>query len=1058
MKKRMVLILSCLFISIGLIMAQTTNRFNGTVVDSNGEPVISASVVVKGTTIGTVTDLDGKFSINVPEGNNTLVFSLVGMKTKEVKATQGMRVVLENNDQILNEVVVTALGIKRSEKAIGYSATSVSGDELSEARTSDIMSGIAGKVAGVQISSSSGDPGASKSVVIRGFSSLSGSNQPLYVVDGVPLTNSSSYSDKDGLNNSYDFGNGANAVNPDDVASMTILKGAAATALYGSRASSGVILITTKSGAKQKGLGIEYNGGVQFATILKLPEFQNEYGIGWSGVQTYTENGSWGPKFDGSMQLWGQVYENSQKLKPYVAMKNNVRDFFDTGFRYSNSVSFNGATDKSDYFVSFSQLSDDGLLPTNADTYDKYTFSTRASYKVGNLKVGGSVNYTIQENNFAPTGQGLTMINSLYQMPRDISIIGLEDQNDPFNTLDYYYTPYGVTNPYIVLNTVDNKFLSDKIFGKVEATYDFLKYFTATYRLGYDGTNSETKIGIPQYAKMMSPTAPNYKDMSSKEGFVMRRMDRRREINHDALLTFDMPVGDFQINAVGGMNINERRWTYTESSVTGLDNPTWFDLSNSPATPVVDEYLELRRLVGVLGQVEVGYKNMLYATLSARNDWSSTLPVDNRSFFYPGVATSFVFSELLNDNIKKIVSFGKVRLAWGQTGKDADVYMIDPYFTKTQINLGFGELHFPLGGRNAFTEGNVLGNPRLQPEITTEFEIGANIGFFNNRFTIDAAYYNKNSDKQIFSLNMDPATGYSAQNMNLGKISNKGIELLINVRPIELKDFSWDVSWNFTKNKSKVVSLPEELGGSSLIYGLNGGIGLYAVVGQPLGVFKANLMERDPDGNIVVDGNGLPISKKDADIVGDMNYDYEMGISTTFKYKSVSLRADLDIRQGGLMYSRTKDINYFVGNVVQTLYNDRNTFIVPGSVQKVTDASGNVIGYDENTTPIGSASIYKYFDNGGIEGDGAWLIDKSYVKLRSIVLSWDLPRKWFAKSVFQDINISAFGNNLFVWTPTSNSFIDPEVTTFGNDLRGKYGEFSANPTTRQFGFNVKVKF
>jgi TonB-linked SusC/RagA family outer membrane protein len=1055
MKKRVMLILSCLFLGIGFITAQTT-RATGIVVDNVGEPVISASVVVKGTTVGVSTDLDGKFSINVPEGRNTLVFSLVGMRPVEAKAALDMRIVMENDEHVLGDVVVTALGIKRSEKAIGYSATSVSGDDLSKSRTADMMSGLAGKVAGVQISSSSGDPGSSKSVIIRGFSSLSGSNQPLYVVDGVPLTNNATYS-SDGLNSSYDFGNGANAVNPDDVESMTILKGAAATALYGSRAAGGVILITTKTGQKQRGLGLEYNGGIQFSTILKLPEFQNEYGIGWSGVQTYTENGSWGPKFDGSMQLWGTVYNNSQKIKPYVAMKNNVKDFFDTGFRYSNSISYNGATDKSDYFVSFSQLSDDGLLPTDADTYDKYTFSMRGSYKTGNLKISSSLNYTTQENRFAPTGQGLSMINSLYQMPRDVSIIGLEDQSDPFNTLDYYYTPYGVTNPYLVLKYVQNRFLAEKLYGKVEATYDFLKYFSAIYRLGYDTSNSEIKIGVPQYAKLMDPSSPNYSDMAKNEGTVYNRMDRRREINHDALVTFDMPYGDFQFNAIAGLNINERRSSYEDAQVTGLDNPTWFNITNSPATPVVTEYESLRRLVGVLGQAEIGYKSMLYATLSARNDWSSTLPTENRSFFYPGIATSFVFSEVLSEQAKKVISFGKVRVAWGQTGNDANPYKIYPSFTRTNVNLGFGNMIFPLNGVNAFTQGNTLGSLSLQPEITTEFEVGANVGFFNNRITIDAAYYNRNSDKQIFDLNMDPATGYTFQTMNLGKISNKGIELLVNVRPIELKDFSWDVSWNFTKNKSKVVSLPEELGGSSLIYGLTGGVQLYAEVGKPLGIFKASTVERDPNGNPVVDADGLPIESTDLSIIGDMNYDYEMGFSTTIKYKSVSLRADLDVRQGGLMYSRTKDINYFVGNVTQTLYNDRRTFVVPGSVQKVTNSDGTVT-YVENATPVSSSKVGDYWSNGALGWDSEFLIDKSYVKLRSIVLSWDLPRKWLKSTFLQDVNLSAYGNNLFVWTPTSNSFIDPEVTTFGNDLSGRYGEFSANPTTRQFGFNVKVKF
>ena len=375
------------------------------------------------------------------------------MQTQEVAIKPNLKVVLRSDAQQIDEVVVTAMGIKRSEKALGYAATSVGGEKIAESRTSDVMSSLAGKIAGVQISSTSSDPGASNSVIIRGVSSLSGTNQPLYVVDGVPLNNSTVYS-TDGLNSGYDFGNGANAINPDDVANMTILKGAAATALYGSRAANGVVMITTKSGRKEKGVGIEYNGGVQWSTVLRLPEFQNEFGMGWNGNHTELENGSWGPRFDGSMQLWGNVYNNSQKLKPYVAMPDNIKDFFDAGFRYSNSLSFNGATDKSDYYVSFSQISDDGMIPTDADSYDKYTFSARGSHKAGALTFSSSLNYAYQKNNFATTGQGLSMLNSLYQTPRDISIIGLEDQNDPFNTPGYYYTPYGVMNPYYILNNL----------------------------------------------------------------------------------------------------------------------------------------------------------------------------------------------------------------------------------------------------------------------------------------------------------------------------------------------------------------------------------------------------------------------------------------------------------------------------------------------------------------------------------------------------------------------------------------------------------------------------
>lgn len=1052
MKKKVMLILSCLLLSIGFITAQTT-KISGVVIDQQGEPVVGASVVVKGTTNGTVTDIDGKFSINIPSSQETLVFTLVGMKSKEQKATQGMQVTLEEDSKILDEVVVTAMGIKRSEKAIGFSATSVSGDKIAEQRTSDVMSALAGRVAGVQVSSSSGDPGASVSVVIRGFSSLNGSNQPLYVVDGAPLNNSATYSD--GLDNSYDFGNGANSINPDDVESMTVLKGAAATALYGSRAANGVILITTKSGSKKTGLGVEYNGGIQFANILKLPEFQNEFGMGWNGDHTLIENGSWGPRMDGSMQLWGNIHNNSQKLKPFSPMKNNVKDFFETGFRYLNNVSYSGATDKSEFFFSFSQLSDDGMLPNDVDTYDRYTFSGRGSHKMGAFKISESVNFSTQKNNFAPTGQGLTMINSLYQIPRDISIVGLRDLNDPFNTPDYYFTPYGVTNPYYLLDATKNQFLADKLFGKVEASYDFLKDFSAIYRLGFDISSNESKIGLPKI--VLSPNSPNLAQFTPNPGFAEKTMIRQRELNHEMLFTYNKSLSDFNINGVAGLNINERKYSRLISSVTGLDILGWYNLSNSASPADVSEYESLRRLVGIFAQGELGYKNMAYLTVTARNDWSSTLPKANNSFFYPGVTGSFVFTELLNKDLQDIISFGKVRLAWGQTGNDADVYKIDPYFLQTSTSLGFGDLNFPLNGFNAFTAGNTLGNPYLQPEITTEMEFGTNISFLKRRITLDFAYYDRNSDKQIFALNMDPASGYAYQNVNLGKISNRGIELLLTGRPVETKDLFWDITWNFTKNKSNVESLAEELGGVAYLTGLSSGAGMYAIVGQPLGTFKAEVPERDPNGNIVVDANGLPVAASEQAIIGNMNYDYEMGFSTTVNYKGVSLRGDLDIRHGGIMFSRTKDINYFVGNAIQTAFNDRNTFIVPGSVQK-NEAADGTITYSENTTPIETAKIYEYWMNGGDQMGSAFLIDRSYVKLRSVIVGWDLPVKWLRKTFLHAVNFSVYGNNLFVWTPAGNTFIDPEATTFGNDLDGRYGEFSANPSSRQYGFNVRVKF
>ena len=1062
MGKRFTMLLGSLFLCMGAALAQM--KISGTVISSeDGQPVIGASVVVTGTGQGTVTNLDGQFTLTVPE-RAKLHISSAGMKAVDVTAKDNMRVVLEPLNTTLGEVVVTAMGIKRSAKALGFSATAVKGDEIAAARTNDIMSSLAGKVAGVQISSSSSDPGSSKSVIVRGISSLGSTNQPLYVIDGVPLNNSTVSTDRD-LNRGYDFGNGASAVNPDDVESMTILKGAAATALYGSRAANGVILITTKTGKKaQKGLGIEYNGGMQWETLLRLPQMQNDFGMGWYGNKTDNENGSWGPRFDGSWLRYGAVYEGTQNFKSYVPIKNNVRDFFDTGYRYSNSVSLNGATDVSNFFLSLSQISQDGIIPTNADSYNKYTFSARASHKVNNLTFSTSLNYAYQRNNFVSTGQkSSSMYNNVMQTPRDISIVELKDLSNPFNTPGYYYTPYGVTNPYYVLNNFKNEFESERFYGKLQLDYDFLKYFKLTYRFGLDTSTEHHDMGEPNMSTLFKGT-PNWEDaLRSLTGRVSEQTTRRREINQDLLVTFDKDLTDsWHVNALVGFNGNERKYSYQSSEITNLTIPTWLNLANTADKPTIKSYQRTQRLMGVLGQAEVAFKNMVYFTLTARNDWSSTLPRGSRSYFYPGATASWIFSEVLPENVKKTVNYAKLRAAWGKTGNDALPYMVNTIYPQgSASSSGWATSKFPFtnGGWNAYTVGNTLGGSKLSPEMTTEFEVGLNMAFFGNRLSFDASFYNRTSDRQIFSLDMDAASGYLYQNMNLGEIRNRGVELVVSGTPVKLKDFAWDVTWNFTKNWSKVISLPEELGGESSIYGLTGGTGLYAKVGEELGVFKAYVPLRDPaTGKVVVDNQGLPVRDPKQQIVGSMNYKYTMGINNTFTYKGVSLSVDVDIRQGGKMFSRTKRITHFTGNAMQTAYNSRNPWIIPNTVvQNGTDAQGKPV-YVDNNTPLNATSIYKFWNDGGLELGAGDLIDKSYIKLRAITLSWALPKKWLANTFLTDVRLSAFGNNLFLWTPSENTFVDPELTSFGNDLRGNFGEWSANPSSRKFGFNVSVKF
>ena len=510
------------------------------------------------------------------------------------------------------------------------------------------------------------------------------------------------------------------------------------------------------------------------------------------------------------------------------------------------------------------------------------------------------------------------------------------------------------------------------------------------------------------------------------------------------------------VNATLGLNGNERRYKYFSADVTNLTIPTYFNLTNSSEKPTVAQYESLRRLIGVYGQVEFGYDDWAYITLTARNDWSSTLPKGNRSFFYPGITGSFIFTKFLNPDLKKYITFGKARIAWGKTGNDAAPYMTNSVFAQGSASTsGWGSSSFPFskGNYNAYSVGNTLGSNNLSPEMTTEIEFGLNMAFFENRFSFDVSYYNRNTDKQIFSLEMDPASGYTAQNMNLGKIRNRGIEAMVSVTPVRTRDFEWTLTWNYTRNRSKVISLPEELGGESLIWGLSGDTGLYAIVGEELGVFKAYTAEHDPDGNVIVDASGLPKKSTEQTIVGSMNSKYQMGIGNTISYKGVSLSFDFDFRKGGVMYSRTKDINYFVGNAIQTAYNDRNPWIIPNSV--VDNGDGT---YSENTVALTPTNIYNYWNNGDTGYDSSFLVDKSYIKLRQVVLAWDLPKAWLANTFLTGVKVSLYGNNLLMWTPSGNTFMDPESSSFGNDLEGNFGEWSTNPSSRKYGFNVSLKF
>jgi TonB-linked SusC/RagA family outer membrane protein len=1052
MKRKLTMFLALFIIGIGIVTAQTQVR--GTVVDETGQPVIGATIQIKGTSQGTVTDVDGRFNLSAP-ANGTLVISYVGMRTQEVPVQPNVSVTLREDTEMLDEVVVTALGLTREKKTLGYGVASVSADEITRSKAVNPISALQGKVAGLDVSSSSANPGGTQNVAIRGYSSF-GNNQPLYVVDGVPITNAQNRSGTD-LNSQADFGSGINALNPNDIENITVLKGSAASALYGSRAAQGVIMITTKSGKNTDGkFLIAYDGGLTVQQVGRIPTEQTMFGQGWSGDRALDENGSWGAPFDGKDRVWGNIVDNSQQIKPYVYLNNRIRDFYDFGVGYNNAVSLTGGNDKTQFHASVSQNYIDGPIPTNDDSYKRYTIASNGSHKANKVTVSSSINFSSERNEVSPTGQDNSIYRSLSEIATDISIVDLKDFNNKFNNVDNYFTPYGM-NPYYMLHireAVQNKY---KFFGKVQLDYDILDNLKFTYRFGgdYESSIADTHSDAIKF----SPGSPNEGSSNENPGWYDQTRRQRIQVNHDFILNYQDQFGDFSLNAIAGGNTNEQSYNAIGGQITSIDIPGFYDFTNSLSPSTATQASTLYRLWGMYLNADLGYRDYLYLTLTGRNDYSSTLPSGKNSYFYPSGMLSFLLTDYLKgkDVDTGILDFAKLRLSYGRTGKDAGLYAVNARLAAAEIsNPGYPNvdyLTFPIGGVNAYSVSNTAGNINLKPELTDEFEIGADLNFFKHRLGLELSYYNKMTNGLIATLPIDPTTGYTSQMANLGDVRNQGIELLLNISPIRSKDFQWDISYNFTKNYNKV----ERLDVPEVFLGGFGGIGIYAVEGEPIGQFKSQKalkVEIDGVEHTVVDGNGNPQpTPNEVYLNKDINEKYRMGLTNTFTYKGLSLSGTFDFRYGGNIYSYTKDYMHWVGSGPETVYNDRNPFIIPNSVVDNLDGT-----YSENTTPVDPTALHTFYSNGGFDYSDFAVIDRSYLKLRNVSLVYELPKSLVTRLGITRLSASLTASNILLWTPAENQYIDPEITTFGNNIAAKFGEFGTTPPYQTYVFGLNVTF
>ncbi|MBL7966440.1 MAG: SusC/RagA family TonB-linked outer membrane protein [Prolixibacteraceae bacterium] len=1062
------LLVFILALSIFSGIAQT-RIITGTVSSSeDGLPIPGVSVSLKGTTTGTISNMDGVYSITVPESAKTLVFSFVGMITQEVAITANNKldVILKSDVIGVEEVVVTAMGIAKEKKALGYSVSEFKSEELENVQVLDASTALQGKVAGVSISPSSGAPGASTRVLVRGVSSLTGSNQPLYVIDGVPVnnqfSNANSTSAATNATRTVDFGNAASDINPDDIESISILKGAAATNLYGSRAANGVVIINTKSGKKNQDLQINFSSSLSLMDVGRLPYYQEKFGQGWSGHFAYEENGSWGPALDGKERLTGNVVNNSQRLAPFKYMENSLRDFYEYGYTTDNSISVSGGKELVGYLLSFTNAKSDGIIPGESDVLNRNSVLFKANGGTDKTKIDFSANYINKKLSAVATGQGddagggKTIFQEILQNPINHYIPEYRNYTSQFDNLDNYFNRYA-QNPYWIINMNGNDYKQDRLIASTNLLQELGKGLKLSWKGGLD-TYSYMYKDWGAVAKINDGT-PN---ASSNDVFGMVKEEAKtvKQLDSDLILTYNgnLKLGsenNLEFNILLGNNINERTQKRLTTISKGLVVPEFYNVANISGAADVSTFESKRRLVGVYGQADLNYNNYLYLQLTARNDWSSTLPIGNNSFFYPGANLGFIFTDLMEKN--EILSYGKLRASYAFAGNDADPYQIDPYYSVAQIRAGgYGQTNYPVGGIPAYEKGSVLGNPNLKPEISREFEIGADLRFFNNRFGIDAAYYNKVTTDLIMLATIAASSGYYWQTSNLGQITNSGFELQMNATPVKTGNFKWDMTYTFTKSNTILDKLSEELGISEYVINTAYEAEFVAIPGKQLGQFRIPGYEFSPDGKVVVGDNGLPLEGEKV-FAGSSVPDFNMSMTNTLSYKNLKLGFLLDYQKGGQMYSYTSSITFWSGNNEQSIINDRRPYIIPNSVQKVTGSDGKVT-YVENTVPIDENWHEYYSSNTNKPIESERIIDKTYFRVREVSLSYKLNKSVTDKLGLASGALSLYGRNLLLWTPADNSFIDPETSTWGNDLEGMFGEFGGAPSVRTYGLKLNVSF
>lgn len=1051
--KKLTLAALCLSMGVGTAFAQNT-QVKGNVVDETGMPVIGASVIVKGTTVGIVTDFDGNFTLEVPADGKELEISYIGMEKQTVKVAPNISVVLKNDTQNLDEIVVTAMGISREKKALGYAVQDLKADELTKGANSNLAGALQGKVSGVEIKPSSGMPGASSQITIRGARSFTGDNSPLYVIDGMPVASAADISTGNSVTGT-DVANRAVDIDPNDIASINVLKGQAAAALYGIRASNGVIVITTKSG---KGLAkgkpqISFNTNVSFDVLGRTPEVQTKFAQGTGGVFDPYNSSSWGPAIsdlandptyggnvaneytnNGANLHQGQYYVPqlaAAGLDPWATPQayDNIGGFFQTGVTWNNSINVAQAFDKASYSFSLGNTTQDGIIPETG--MDRYTGKFTAEVKLhDNWTTGATASFINSKINKMPAAND-ALLATVYPAPSSYDLNGI-----PYHTAGSIYEMNSFRNPSFAVApwfVKNNEFVekTNRFFGNSFVNYK-TKFNTENHTM-----NVKYQIGVDSYTTHYQDIWGYGNKGSNMNGEITNYGWSNVSFNSLLTVNYDWTINeDWTFNALLGNEVVHNHMKKYYEYGASFNFPGWNHIENA-TTLQSSDMQRSKRTVGFFGSVSASYKNMLYLNVTGRNDYVSSMPRNNRSFFYPSVSAGFILTEL--EPLKNdIVNYAKIRASYAEVGQAGEYY--NNYYYTPSYGGGFYMLNpitYPLNGMGALAPYPVIYDPNLKPQNTKSYELGADLSFFNNLVSVNYTFSRQNVTDQIFNVPLAGSTGAQELLTNGGRIHTNTHELTINVNPIRTKLVDWNIGLNWTKMDNYVDELAP--GVESIMLGGFVTPQVRAGIGDKFPVIYGVGYLRDDAGNLIVDENGVP-QAGEAKVIGRVSPDFILGFNTDLRVWKFSLAAVFDWKCGGQMYSGTNGLLDFFGMSKATEGRDTESFIVDG-----VKADGS-----KNDIEIKGADAWQNYYQSINNIDESSIYDNSFLKLREISLSYPVLEKDWLK-----VDVNVFARNILLWSELPN--LDPESSQGNNNMGGAFERYSM-PQTSSYGFGVNVKF